>query len=412
MRNNLMASLFACVLLMASSVGHAGWWIFGQSEQDVTTSYLTLNNVSYAELDRSVTLFTSAMPGGEVVLRGRGATGKRSRIGSVQVSRNDGQTWEAAKLARNGSFEFRFAPTKDEKIVLLVKITDTAGKTNEVDETRRELVFSDQDMNTVISEVMDQLVRAYEEENAAAFMRLVSTNFAGDSRVLDSAVRRDFSLFDNIDLGYSLNNVTATAGRVFVSFNYRRHLESSRYGTNLSDTGMTEFVFVQEGGRHVLYSLKKPVIFGLSEADAVATGIVNSPANGAVIGLVANGDIVLHPVADEPGASTPAPTNLRNEPGSTYPMNVLLFTVAEPLSASTHEVLMQANLVGCGVGDPDAWTDVDASDPGYGYLTDFAQSKIVFVHGQCNGAKYRIAIRNKVTGDESNWSNEVFGNGP
>lgn len=410
MRNFFSATLFAMGLVFASSASHAGWWIFGQSEQDVVTSYLTLNNVSYTELVSPVTLFTSVLPGGEVVLRGRGATGRRSKIGSVQVSRDDGRTWEAAKLARNGSFEYRFAPDVRQKTVLLVKIIDTAGKNNEVADTRRELVFSDRDMQAVISEIMDQLFGAYEREDAASFMRLVANDFAGDGRVLDSAIRRDFGLFDNIGLGYSLNNVTATAGKIFVSFNYRRRLESSRYGTSLSDTGLTEFVFVQQGERHVLYSMKQPVIFGLSEADAVATGIVNSPANGAVIGLIANGDIVLHPVGEEPGSSTPAPTNLRNEPGSTYPMNVLLFDTSEALSSSTHEVQLQVNPLGC--GDPDAWTDIQASDPGYGYSTDFSQNKIIFNHGWCNGAKYRVAIENKTNGDVTAWSNEVFGNGP
>lgn len=406
MRNNLVTALFAFAIAFMASTAQAGWWIFGQSDQDVTTSYLTLNNTSYAELGRSATLFTATLPGGEVVLRGRGATGKRSKIGAVQVSRDDGQTWSAAKLDRNGSFEYRFAPTTDQKTVLLVKVTDTAGKTNEVSDTRCELVFSDLDMNTVISDVMDRLVQAYVNENATSFMQLVSNDFAGESRVLDSAVRRDFSLFDNIDLGYSLNNVTVAAGKVFVSFNYRRSIESARYGTNLSDTGITEFVFVQQGDRHVLYSMKKPVIFGLSEEDAVSTGVVNSPANSSVIG-VANNDILLHPVNTEPGSALPAPTNIQFVSGS-YPVFVLSFDTSEPLTASLHEVLVQANPIdhminGC---TPAAgkWTTMSATD----YTIDYTLNRINFSHGWCNGANYRIAIRNKVTGDVSDWSAPLF----
>ena len=409
MRNQLVVTLFAFIFSCMVSTAQAGWWIFGQSEQDVTTSYLTLNNISYAELGNSATLYTSTLPGGEVVMRGRGATGKRAKIGAVQISRDDGKTWDAAKLARNGSFEYRFSPIANQKTILLVKVTNTSGKTNEVAETRLELEFSDRDMNAIVNEAMDQLVQSYVSENASSFMKLVSNDFAGDSRILDSAIRRDFSLFDNIGLNYSLNNVTAAAGKVYVSFNYSRHIESARYGTSLSDTGITEFVFVQQGDRHVLHSMKKPIIFGLSEADAVASGVVNSAANKNVIG-VANNDIFLDGVNVEPGSSLPAPSNLRNEPGSRYPMIVLLFNTSTTLSAATHEVLVQANLSGCG-GYPDAWTDIVGSDPANGYSTDFSQNKITFNHGACNGAKYRIAIRNKLTSDTSNWSNEILGNG-
>lgn len=412
MQRTLKTFIATLLLALAATTAHAGWWIFGQTQEDVTTSYLTLNNIAWNELEGEVTIYRDSLATGEVIVRGRGKTGRRARIGSAQVSIDDGATWTSARIGRDGSFEYRFRPEERKEMVVLVKLTDTAGKANDWADTRRRLRISNDSISSAVRTALDALFAAYEQENRVDFMRGVSDRFAGDSRILDSAIRRDFSLFENISLDYSLNNVTAAAGgKVYVSLNYRRRLESSRYGTSLADTGMTEFVFISEGDSFRVFSLKNPLLFGLSEAESVATGTVNSPQNSAVIGVTSRSDIILHPVGEEPGSSVPAPTNLRVVPGSTYPIVSLFFDSPTPLSASTHEVQVQASQC-AGSG----FVDVDANDAGYGYSWAFSASgvenRIDFVHGTCSGAIYRIAIRNSQTGDLSAWSSSQLSPGP
>jgi len=116
---------------------------------------------------------------------------------------------------------------------------------------------------------------------------------AGDAGVLDNAIRKDFSAFDNIDLRYTINSIASGKGGIYVSISYNRALISSRDGRPYRDSGITEFVFRAAGDTVKVFSMKNPLIFGLSDAANVSTGTVRTVSNDPVI--IVDGATVVPP---------------------------------------------------------------------------------------------------------------------
>jgi hypothetical protein len=290
----VILALFCCAI---SSVAEAKWWIFGQSENEISTKYLYLNGIPYDELGDKVTIYRETLENGQVVLRGKAATSS-SAVGSVQVSLNNKESWTKASKTFDGAFEYSFRPETGKNYVIFVKIIDTTGKTNEVDSTRKEVTISEQNIGALIRQAMDELLAAYMAEDPARLMKLVSENFAADSSVLDRAIRKDFSKFDNIDLRYTLNNVTATNEKIYAAFTFSRKLTSTKSGKTLSDKGTSEFVFALGEKGPLVFSMKNPLIFGLSDAGNVATGTTNSGSNDPIIVVTSSGDVITQPFSD------------------------------------------------------------------------------------------------------------------
>ncbi len=66
-------------------------------------------------------------------------------------------------------------------------------------------------------------------------------------------------------------------------------------GKLLSDKGITEFVFKLGDGGLKVYSMKFPLIFGLSDASNVATGVLQSPSNEPTIVVDDSGNVAKEP---------------------------------------------------------------------------------------------------------------------
>ncbi|MDD5022525.1 MAG: hypothetical protein PHR82_10435, partial [Endomicrobiaceae bacterium] len=153
-----------------------------------------------------------------------------------------------------------------------------------------QITFSDQDISLLAVETLDKLFKAYQSENTQAFMALVSENFVPGSDILDSAVRKDFLLFDYIKIEHFINNISQVAdGKIFISFQYNRSVISTKTGETFTDKGMTELVLKNEGGQLKLYSMKNPLMFGLSDASEIATGSVNQSSDEETI-VIGNPD--------------------------------------------------------------------------------------------------------------------------
>ncbi len=293
--NLLRYFIVITLLALLPATSQAKWWIFGQSENEISTKYLYLNGVSYDELGDKVTVYRETLENGQIVLRGKAATSS-SAVGSVQVSNNNKESWEKARKSSDGSFEYSFRPEAGKTYVLFVKIIDTTGKSNEVDATRKEIAISDQNIAALVRQAVNEMIAAYRAEDPMRFMALVGEDFAGDPSVLDRAIRRDFSAFENIDITYTINNVTAATGKIYASFSFSRKLTSTRSGQTLRDKGVSEFVFTLGEKGPLVFSMKNPLIFGLSDASEVATGTVNSAENSAVIQISSNGTVLVAPV--------------------------------------------------------------------------------------------------------------------
>jgi len=288
------------IVLFFCSAAQAKWWIFGKSEGVVETRYVYLNGISYDELGPQVILYKDMLSRGMITIKGR-ATSSKKKIGAVQVSINNRETWSKAKLASDGTFEFSFTPDASKTYVIFLKMIDTTGKANDVDATRKEVTVSNESIQAIIQDALDKLIAAYRNEDPNKFMAFVSEDFAGDDINLDRAVRDDFRAFDNIDLRFTLNNVSSNArGRIFVLITFNRMVISSKSGQSFTDSGMTEFIFVLGDKGPKVYSMKHPLIFGLSDIESVATGVTPQTGSTRIISVDDRGNVTDVPFNDIP----------------------------------------------------------------------------------------------------------------
>jgi hypothetical protein len=274
--------ILAAALLVLAGTADAKWWIFGKSKTEVGLKYLFINKLSADETGPKIKLFRESLGAdGLVRITGRASGGA---TGSVRITLDDKATWQDVKFADNGTFEHSFKPEPGKTYALLIEVTDTAGKTNKPEDTRKELSLSDENIQAKVKETLDALFAAYGAENLQKFMSHVGENFAGDKAILERAVKRDFDALSNINMRYTLNNVAAGAqGRVFVSVTFNRLVFVNKTGASSTDSGTTEFVFDSREGKLSLFSMKQPLMFGLSDAENVATGQVLGGGEGLVL---------------------------------------------------------------------------------------------------------------------------------
>jgi len=267
--------VLAAALLISAGAADAKWWIFGKSNDEMGLKYLYVNKVSAEETGPKIKVFRETLgTDGLIKVNGRAAAGKGG-VGSVRISLDDKATWADVKFADNGTFEYAFKPEAGKTYTLLLEITDTAGKTNKVDETRKEITLSGENVQAKVRETLDAMFDAYNKENLSRFLGYVADDFAADKGILERAVKRDFDALSSINLRYTVNNISAGAqGRVFVSVTYNRMVFVNKSGAASTDTGSTEFVFEAKEGGLALFSMKQPLMFGLSDAENVATGEV------------------------------------------------------------------------------------------------------------------------------------------
>lgn len=149
---------------------------------------------------------------------------------------------------------------------------------------------------SALSDLLSRMIEAYEAEDAEAFMAHVAGDFTGGRMLMGAAVRDDFSFFDNIDLQASVSNFAAQdRGYIYISVTYARRVTSARSGRTLQDSGVTEMVFKTENHRPRLYTVKNPVLFGVSDAANLAPATVNVGGNGRLLVVDASGEAAVLP---------------------------------------------------------------------------------------------------------------------
>ena len=279
--------ILAAALLLSAGAADAKWWIFGKSKAEIGLKYLHINKLSADETGPKIKLFRE-MLGADGLVRISGRT-SGGRTGSVRITLDDKATWQDVKFSDNGAFEYAFKPEAGKTYAMLIEVTDTAGKTNKPEETRKEITLSEENVQAKVRETLDAMFDAYNRENLQKFLGYVGDNFAADKAILERAVKRDFDALSAINLRYTLNNVAAGAqGRVFVSVTYSRLVMVNKSGQTSTDSGSTEFVFDSKEGKLSLYSMKQPLMFGLSDAENVATGEVAGNTSALVIDETGN----------------------------------------------------------------------------------------------------------------------------
>lgn len=297
MKNRFKIILLPLLLIFAFTNANAKWWIFGQNESNVDVSYLYINSLSFDSTNKELVFSKESLDNGLLHIRGRANAGT-SNIGKVLITTDGKKTWHKAKLASDGSFDFSFEPELNKKYNIFVQILDTTGKSNEVDDTHKIITVLDKNMREIVNNTLNHLKEAYSDEDLSGFMRYVSEDFTGDDTTLELALRKDFSLFDNIQIDFTINSIAYSDGKYFVSITFTRSLESSKDGKVYTDRGITEFNFNDGKNGAMLYSMKNPLIFGLSDAEEVADGSVVTEQNNDVISVSSSGDVSKKNIVD------------------------------------------------------------------------------------------------------------------
>lgn len=110
-------------------------------------------------------------------------------------------------------------------------------------------------------------------------MKYVSTNFEGDDVTLERAIIKDFSVLEDINIDFNINSVAFSDNKYYASISFNRRVTSAYNASLISDSGVTEFTFSVGKNGAMLLSMKHPLIFGLTYANDVATGVVASALN-------------------------------------------------------------------------------------------------------------------------------------
>lgn len=114
-----------------------------------------------------------------------------------------------------------------------------------------------------VEEALTALIQAYEGHNLFKFKELISDDFTGDKVSLEMAVQRDFSAFQDIDIDYTINNITSDwRGRVFVAIQFSRAHTDMATGKRETSRGTASFIFRRENDSYRLLTQKQP-LFGI-----------------------------------------------------------------------------------------------------------------------------------------------------
>ena len=291
MKKLLILILAIITLSFVVSKAEAKWWIFGQGNDGIDFDYLYLNNNSYEELGSKAVLYKDSLQNGTITIKGKTSI-KKGKVGYVKITKDNKQTWEKAKVSDNGAFTYSFVPEESTKYNVFIEAADTMGDINKVDETYKEITVINESINGKVAEAVNNMIRAYENEESNLFMTYVSSDFTGDTAVLDSAIRKDFNAFELIKINPYINNISSGAsGKSYVAIQFNRTVVSSKSGQTYTDKGYTEFVLTNENGKFKVFSMKNPLIFGLSDAGNVATGTVQSPNNDPILLVDRTGNV-------------------------------------------------------------------------------------------------------------------------
>lgn len=119
---------------------------------------------------------------------------------------------------------------------------------------------------TQVRQSLDQLIAAYEAKNSRQFSDLVSDSYSGEASILATSALRDFSVYHDLSLSYTVNNITfdGTGTKAFVAITFTRSWTDIKTGRTKNETKETSLIFVATGGVYKLQDQRGPRLFGLN----------------------------------------------------------------------------------------------------------------------------------------------------
>lgn len=143
--------------------------------------------------------------------------------------------------------------------------TGESGNNANVDQKKTKKNFLE--IQSAVRETLDSLVDAYVSKNKRRFMYFVSDDYAGDETLLDRKLSGDFSKFADMDIRYTLNNVTTDSRNenISVAVTFTRSYTSVKTARRINKTGSAVFIFRMVDGRPKLRDMKRPYMFGVEK---------------------------------------------------------------------------------------------------------------------------------------------------
>jgi len=118
-----------------------------------------------------------------------------------------------------------------------------------------------------IRKTLDSLVNAYVSKNARRFMSFIAEDFTGNDTLLDRRIRRDFSKFRDMDLRYTVNNLTTDSKNedISVAVTFTRSYTDVKTARRINKKGSATFIFRVVNDQPKLYSMKGSSMFGVGK---------------------------------------------------------------------------------------------------------------------------------------------------
>lgn len=135
MKTKLLTLITLLLLILAPSL-QAKWWIFGGGEEEVGFDYININALSFDDVNKEAVMLKGSLDKGYLHVRGKAHSGQNP-IGAITVSLDGAKTWQKAKFEKDGGFDFTFEPDLAQTYDIYVKVIDTAGKSNEIEDAHK-----------------------------------------------------------------------------------------------------------------------------------------------------------------------------------------------------------------------------------------------------------------------------------
>ena len=107
----------------------------------------------------------------------------------------------------------------------------------------------------------DALVSDYNKKNRSAFMKRLAGNFVGETGDLENALTQDFKNYRALQLSVTPKAPAVKDQLVIIEFHYDL-VATNADGAVQKRSGDSEFEFIAEGGKTLLYFMRPPIIFG------------------------------------------------------------------------------------------------------------------------------------------------------
>jgi hypothetical protein len=265
--------LVALSLILAfSGTAKAAWYNFARQNDTPEITELTFGKYNLEELVEIFRIPAEDVSNSILVIRGR-AEVMDGVIGSVRYSLDGGDTWEKAQLDRSGYFYFELRPDIGREYYFQIQAMDTTGKASDSSDGAFTFILEENRSEEIALATFQNLLNQYTDQNASAFMQMVSDDFDGDMFALEDALDTDFESLSSIIIKPTISRVIAQGKDVEVLFTFERSVHAINDGTVLTDNSQSSMTFRRTEEGYKLYSMAAPLIFGVSGTSEVASTV-------------------------------------------------------------------------------------------------------------------------------------------